>query len=388
MIIKKWSANVQLAGGLALATCIWMASGLVSLDDEANGSGDKEGNDKALFSVKVANVSAQSYQRPVKVRGRSEANRVIDVVSEVDGQIISTPAKEGSVVAEGDVLCRLSIEDREVKLEQSQALVNKAEIDYQGALKLKNGGYQSKSQIASAESDLARARAELKRNQLDLEKVNVRSPFTGVVEVRTAEVGTFVQRGTPCATLIELSPLVISGEVSEQDVSSLALDQSAAVTFINDAQVDGKVRYISSKANQKTRTFRIEIEIANADLEYVSGMSADVVVFSAPVDAHLINASLLSLEDDGVIGVRVVDDNNIVRFVEVEPIGDDDRGIWVEGLPDQASLITVGHGYVSNGQEVKVVIEAGSADQAPTPSGSVTVPAKPSLDESASGAQP
>jgi len=65
----------------------------------------------------------------------------------------------------------------------------------------------------------------------------------------------------------------------------------------------------------------------------------------------------LTLDDTGVIGVKTVDAQNIVRFHPVQLVSDGLDGIWVAGLPREATIITVGQEFVLPGHEVTPVPE-------------------------------
>jgi multidrug efflux system membrane fusion protein len=61
--------------------------------------------------------------------------------------------------------------------------------------------------------------------------------------------------------------------------------------------------------------------------------------------------------------VRIVDQNKRVRFVPVKIIGDGPDGVWITGLPKQATIITVGQDYVSEGELVNAVPEGQPGQQ-------------------------
>ena len=71
------------------------------------------------------------------------------------------------------------------------------------------------------------------------------------------------------------------------------------------------------------------------------------------VKAHLIPSYLLSLNDEGELGIKIVE-NEIVKFLLIQIIEDGLDGLWVSGLPDDVTIITVGQEYVINGQNVNV----------------------------------
>ena len=81
--------------------------------------------------------------------------------------------------------------------------------------------------------------------------------------------------------------------------------------------VPGKIAYVSSVADETTRTFRVELEIANPGGVLAEGLTSDLRIPTGSMRAHMISLSLLSLADDGRVGVKAVDDGNIVRFLPV-----------------------------------------------------------------------
>jgi multidrug efflux system membrane fusion protein len=71
--------------------------------------------------------------------------------------------------------------------------------------------------------------------------------------------------------------------------------------------------------------------------------------------AHRISPALLALDEQGNLGVKLVDDENRVVFHPVAMAGDEGGTLWVEGLPDPATVITVGQEFVRPGQRVDPV---------------------------------
>ncbi len=353
MTLENLNSNTRLAIGFAVAVCIWVASGLVTLNKEEAKAAKENQQDDTLFAVQVRTITAKEYFEPISVRAKTEANRSVMVTAEIDGKLVETPAQEGQAVKQGDVLCRLDLEDRPLKLKQAKSALKKAELDYQGALKLKDGGYQSAAQIASAEAQLDNAKSIVKASELAMERLSIRAPFDGVVEQRLVDAGAFVQRGSPCAKLLELNPLIVAGYVSESKVLALTTGDKANVLMANGQKLEGKLRYVSRSSDPRTRTFRVEVEVVNDDYVWAEGMSAEATVFASARTAHLIPPSLLALKDEGKLGIKIVESSR-VNFVTVELLGDDADGVWVAGLPKEATLIAVGQEYVADGQEVQV----------------------------------
>ena len=74
--------------------------------------------------------------------------------------------------------------------------------------------------------------------------------------------------------------------------------------------------------------------------------------------AHKVSPALFSLDDRGGYGIKVVNDDNVVEFYTVSVVSEDADGVWVQGLPNTANVITVGQELVVNGERVAPVFVA------------------------------
>ena len=346
--------NVRVALLVFVVTLLWFASGILKAPKVEEQSTAPESN---LTRVTATWVSASPYVSKLSARGRTEANRTVSLRAELSGRVISVPADRGQRVAAGDVICELALEDRQQRVDEAVAALTEAELRFDGAKKLQKRGLQSELAIAEAKSGLQHARADLKRRQLDLDNIVIRAPFDGVLETRDVEVGDFMDRGTVCARLLEITPLKVTAQVSEQKIQQIALGSPAQVSLVGGEVVNGSVSYLSQQATSDTRTYRVEVLIPNPGAQLRAGLTAQFVVSSRQVNAQRIPAGLLGLGDAGEIGVRILNDDRRVAFREVQIIGDEASGVWVLGLPEKTLLITVGQEYVANGEQVDVTME-------------------------------
>lgn len=357
---ELWSnANYRIASIIAIIMLLWLASGIFASESPPDPVAAKPeaGAKKASVPVRARTIEAQLYPLVVSLKGKTEANRKVDVRAEVGGAVESLPVAKGSVVKAGDVICQLAVEDRALRVAEAEAAAAQAQIEYDGALRLKTGGYQSETAIANAKARLQTTKANLLRQQLDLEKTAVRAPFDGVVDERPVELGALMRAGDTCATILDLNPLLVTAEVSEQEFVNVPSGGEVSARLITGQQVLGNIRYISRSSDDVTRTFRIEAEVDNPDQNLVAGLTAEIQVLTAEAPAHLVPSALLVLGDEGELGLRVLDGENIVRQIDVNLVGDHKEGVWVTGLPRSTRLITVGHEYVGVGEVVEVAME-------------------------------
>ena len=178
--------------------------------------------------------------------------------------------------------------------------------------------------------------------------------MSGIFEQQIAEIGDYLGPGQPCGLLVDLDPLIVTGEATEKQIGLLKIGKSASIELATGQHLDGKIRFIESRANPATRTFRIEAEVPNKSRKLRAGVSATSIKLNAgQTQAHLIPANVMTLDDAGQVGVKHLDSGQKVRFSLVTTIDETADGIWVTGLPERTVLITRGQDYVLEGIEVR-----------------------------------
>lgn len=348
------------AGIVAALVVLWLASGQLGEDLEPPAMNIAEQNqrvaamqeEKPPTRVRVATVHASEQQRILSVRGRTQNKRSVVVQSQVSGIVVERPVERGDIVDEGDLLCRISVEDREVGYAEARAAVEQAKIEFEGSQRLSKQGLQSETAIAQTRARLAAAEAILERKRLDQERLFIRAPFHGVVEERHMEVGQFVSPGSSCVTLVDLDPMLFVGNVTENERRFLETGQVAQATLSTGEVIEGEVTFVAKTAEESTRTYRINIEVENEDFHIPSGLTAQIRIPVETIQAQKITPALLVLDDEGQLGVRGINAENIVQFYPVQVVSDEADGIWVSGLPEVAQLIVVGQQLVVSGQRV------------------------------------
>lgn len=344
------------AGGFVLAMGLWMLSGqFTAHPPEAHNAQPAEA--PARIAVRGKTITAQSHQGEAVVRGRTEANRSVELRTRVQGQVRALPFSKGARVKQGDLICKLTVDARGANSEEARAMVASRRLDYGAATELAARGHRAPSQVAAAKAALDAAQAALKRAEIAMSDISVLAPFDGVIEALPVEIGDFLNEGGICAHIVDSDPMLLTGQVSERDVRAFHVGDTGYARLITGETVQGIVRFVAATANAETRTFRIELETANPDLNLRDGVTADIRVRTPPIAAHFISPAILTLNDEGVIGVRIVDQQSRSRFIPVTIIAQVTDGVWITGLPATATVITVGQEYVSEGVQVDVTLE-------------------------------
>ena len=356
---------------IIVAAVIWMLTGVLgkpeakirqSLAKENTAFSARREDAPARVRARVMHAVEQTED--VVVRATTMNKRMVEVKAMVGGRVSASPVEQGRNVRAGDLLCQLDVADRRAYVAEAQAAVVQARLEYEGNVQLRAKGYQSEMQEMTARARLASSIAGLQQRQIDLDRTSIRAPFAGVVEMRHAELGAFLQPGQLCVTLVAPDPMLLIGQVAEKDVANVRIGTVATAVLGDRRAVTGKVSFVGSAADPQSRTYRIEITVPNADHSIRGGMTADLRIPDQTVFAHRISPAVLALDDAGGVGVRILDAQRIVRMLPVTVIKNDPKGVWVTGLPEVATVITVGQEMVVAGESVDVTFEAPDAPDA------------------------
>jgi multidrug efflux system membrane fusion protein len=155
-----------------------------------------------------------------------------------------------------------------------------------------------------------------------------------------------------------LDPIKIVGEVSERDITRIQIGQKAVAHLANGQKVQGLIKYISRVGSSATRTFTVDVWINNPSGTIQEGLTAKLHLPVESGRAHFISPAVLTLNNEGAIGVKAVNEQSIVTFHRVKIIADTTEGVWLDGLPERLTLITVGQEYVLTGKKVRTTVDA------------------------------
>ena len=373
-------------------------------ETETSYSQNSEDNasEEFTFSVETRIFSSSLIDQSIELQGQTIHNKKIDVKSETSGKISSIEFSRGDNVSENSEMITISLEDRKEKLlsaekdlerlskeiilneknrdnllRQNVERIELYEIEYASAKQLIDKGLSSKSKLSLASFNLANAKADredikikfestlasleaqitnvksvLKNIKLDINKTSIKAPFDGIISEKMVEETEFISVGTPLFSIIDLDPIKIEGYLSEFDVNKVSVGTKAFIEDSNGIKKSGIISFISPSAETSTRTFEITIEADNKDLSYKSGITTKIVIKGSELKAHKIPPSILTLLDDGTVGVKAVDNENMVIFYPTKTIKDTIDGMWVSGLPEKVNLIVSGQEYISLGDTV------------------------------------
>ena len=252
---------------------------------------------KDLFTVATSVSTAVAYQPLIKLKSTTVSETRVEVKAKTSGEVVKIGSRQGDYIQKDSVLCSLGI--------------------------------------------------------VELNRTEVKAPFSGYIE-KIVKPGNFLERGQICATIIQLNPITFVAEVPESDINKVTEGQQVILNLITGETIEGKLTFVSKSASNLTRTFKVEAEIENKNGFIRDGITSEMIIKTSKIKAHKITPSVLMLNDKGILGIKIIRDLDIVKFLPITILEDSEDGIWVTGIPNQIQLITQGQGFVEDNQKVLV----------------------------------
>lgn len=347
------------AVAVLVATAAWVATGeFSSVGSAAGEAGGREATKEEqapLRTVAVVDPPRVLHARAIRLSGSTDADKRAVLATRAAGIVEELPVEQGSKVARGDLIARLRDEGKQSAVETARQLLAQREAEADAARRLAERGNLAKLQLDGVLSALAAARAQHDAAVADVERDAVRAPFDGVIDKVDAELGGSLGAGAPVATILSLDPILARGEVSERDLSHVKPGDKARVRLVSGEEAEGVIRYISRDATPATRTFRVEVAVPNAEGRIPSGMTAEITLLAEPVEATALPRSVVTLSNDGDLGIRAVDADDKVVFFPVDLVDDLPEGLVLGGIPADVRIIVAGQELISEGDTVNPV---------------------------------
>ncbi len=350
-----WARVTALA--VVVLAALWIGSGYLRPVAAPATSARANQAEKPLFRVVIADVEVVPHARRLTLTGRTQSDQRVMVSARTNGIVTRVAVKRGARVAVGDLIAELSDEAREANVAQAKARLAQraAELDAREIL-AKRGNYptlnleQLRAEKQGAEAALATAEAELLR-------ANIVAPIAGIVNDVTVEIGQGMQVGGAIAEIIAPDPMLAVIELPERRLSGVRIGDQAEIRLVTGETRSGSIRFVSRRPSAQTRTYRVDIGFANPDATIPDGIAAEVSLALAPIEAARVPRSALTFSPEGQLGLRIVDNSEIVRFVPVNLVDDEDATIWISGVAKGTKVIVRGQEFVREGQKVQAVRE-------------------------------
>ncbi|TMV80272.1 efflux RND transporter periplasmic adaptor subunit [Thioclava sp. BHET1] len=385
--MRIWPPNHRLAALLVLlAAAIWVVTGRFSSvgSDQVHAAqpapqdtaASAEAGQGARMTVAAIAPVFTDHARRIRISGETRPDKSVALAARSSGIINRLEVAKGQHVTRDQVLLVLDGPELAAQQANAEALLAQRERELAADEGLARTGHMAELPLIAARSAVAAARAQVSEARAALDRLSLRAPFSGVIETVDVEAGQWVQAGATVARLVSLDPIIARAEVSETDIGQLRLGGAVSVTLADGAVARGRLRYISKLGQSVTRTYPVEAALANPDLAIPAGMTAELTLQAPAERAVVVPRSVLTLSEEGQIGLRMVDADDVVHFAKVRLIDDTPEGIVLGDVPTDMRIITAGQDLVTEGERVEVVAPPAQGKSLAPPGASAATAAK------------
>ena len=287
------SKNVRISLYILIPIIGWMISGQFIEDEAIQVKSSSE-----LTSVIIKKSTADFFSPKVVLNASATSEKRVRVIAKTSGEVMPNDISQGQWVEKDQILCSLGV--------------------------------------------------------VELNRTEVKAPFRGYVE-KIIKPGNYINRGEICAVIIELDPVTFVAEVPEAEIKTIVKGQTVSIQLVTGEVIKSRLSFVSKSATPSTRSFRVEAEVENPNGLIRDGITATMQINTNKILATKISPSIMLLSDAGSLGVRIVNDDDVVEFIPIKIIEDTQDGIWITGIQNSSNLIVRGQGYVENGQKVKSI---------------------------------
>ena len=325
----------------------------------AAGCGNKPGNQTAKTqvveevapSVAVVQVSSREVPQTATYTSTVQAYVKNNIAPQTAGRITKINAEIGDFVKKGQVLAEID----KVQLQQAQLQLHNQEVELERLRALYNAGGLSKSDLEAIELSYNVTKTQVENL---LENTVLRSPIDGVVTARNYDVGDMYAMSAPLYTVEQIKPVKLLVAVSESDYTKVKKGDSVEISAdaIPGKTFYGKIEKIYPTIDAATRTFNVEVVVANNYSTLRPGMFARVVVdFGSNNNVVIPDVAVVKQQGSGERFVYVLNEDGTVTYTKVvlgRRMGTEYEVL--EGLSDGAKVVTGGQIRLKDG--IKVIV--------------------------------
>lgn len=350
----KMNKNVKIAGIILGGVTAWMLTGVFKSEEKV-----KEEIVLNPVQVLAKTIKAEKYTPEVQIVGRTEVSEEVDLVAEVSGKVDKINFRQGDFVKAGDLMLTLENDYRKDNLESAQEELKSAKLKLDIAQNLAKQAYKAKTDLADRQAEYTRALSTVTDSKRAYENSFVNAPISGFVEQRNVSLGDYVKEDTVLYKIISQDQMLLVGYLSQNQISQVKLGQKAYGVFNSGHRVDGEVTFIAQKADENTKTYKVEIIVNKKGDKFrvIEGLTIQIHIPTQQVSVYKVPHSAMIIADDGRVGVRTVNKENIVKFYESKLIQDshDYQLVTLNGIKNEdLDLIVRGQIDVQDGLSVEV----------------------------------
>ena len=310
--------------------------------------------------VEIQNLLPSNEIIHMDYLGIVKTDDIIKIGAESSGRIEKIHVQEGENVKKQSLLLTLNAKGLAEKVRAAALDLKAKTAEYDSIVKSYSTGGSSYTQVTNAKHLLENARTNLLLSQESLDNSSILSHYDGYIEKIFFKAGELLKVGDTVIQLIKSNPqYYVSTFVSQIDAQKIKMNNKLMISNIHNINVSNDpctIINISKTANTYNKKYEVKIECNYPnDNSIMIGEMVNVHIPTSYNHVYKIPMSSLSMNDAGELGIKVMNNNNIVEFYYIDSFKENDGYalITARDLPSSLALITKGHGMVNIGMHIK-----------------------------------
>ncbi|WP_298763193.1 efflux RND transporter periplasmic adaptor subunit [uncultured Polaribacter sp.] len=313
--------------------------------------------------VTALKVKKEVFTHYLELQGNVQTKQNVLVYPEMPGTLERVFVKKGQKVAKGQILAKIDDGGMAQQVAQLEATTALAQTTFERQKRLWSQKIGSEIQFLQAKTQYTAQKNTLAQLKKQLDKANIRAPFTGIVDDIIKEQGTVVAPGpgSEIFRVINLNNMYIETDVPENYIGSVTKGKDVAVEFpVLGKKINTKIRQAGNFINATNRTFKIEIGIPNKDKSIKPNLTAKLKINDySSAEAFLIPQSIISENAAGDQYVYVIKNiNKNIGFAKQVVVNTGkttgDKIEILNGVKVGDLLIEAGARSVKDGQKIEI----------------------------------
>ena len=331
--------------------------------NDAMAQGGSNSSGQSALQVEAVVMEPESVEDRIFTSGTIQANEVVELSAEASGIITDISFNEGREVKRGDLLVKINDSELQAQKQRANFRLNLAQQREERQSRLLERGGISQDDYDATQNEVNVLRSELNLIDAQIEKTEIRAPFSGRIGLKYVSQGSYISPNTRIASLQEINTVKIDFSVPERYLSRVDIGDKINFTVQGiDSTFVGDVYAIEPRIDRETRTLEIRAISENSDNLLYPGAFANIVLILDEIDDALMLPTIAVIPELNSQKVFVVR-NGVAEQERIETgMRTSDKVQVISGVAVGDTVMTTGLLQVNPGSEVNVVQINSSAE--------------------------
>lgn len=317
-------------------------------------NGPNRGN--SALQVEAVELEYETIEDRIFTSGTIRANEVVELSSESSGLITDILFQEGRSVERGDLLVKINDSELQAQKQRAEYRLSLAEQREQRQKRLLERGGISQDEYDATLNEVNVMRSEIRLIEAQIEKTEVRAPFTGVVGLKYVSTGSYISPAARIASLQDVDPVKIDFSVPERYLARVTVGDLIEFNVQGvDSAFVGEVYAIEPRIDTDTRTLQVRAMSDNPGRMLFPGAFANITLILDQIDDALMLPTISIIPELNRQKVYVARDGKVEEVEVRTGIRTSNKVQVVDGLQRGDVVLTTGLLQVRPGMEINIV---------------------------------